>query len=256
MHFHSADSGTLRIIAAKGEPLHGRHVQKDNLRWVEWPKNAVSEDALTSIEALPGRDEDEPRMALRTMEAGEPLLESDLSGSGVSGRLVAELGKGTRAFAAPVADGIGGSSIRPGDRVDVILTKTEDGHPVTKVFMRDVTVIAVDREVDLDQDQPWSGRSTATIEVTQGQVQQLLLAIRAGKLRLMLRGVRETKMGGLMRPLCRDFDPQSKTLLGRCGSAFERFRGTQTSGWRRVRARAWNSRCAESLATPYLRHSL
>ena len=182
---------TQRIIVAKRQLSYGRRVQKGDLRWVEWPKDSVPPGAFTSIESLFGKEEDDadPRIALRTIEAGEPLLETKLSGFGASTRLAAQLPEGKRAFTIGISDVGGGGFINPGDRVDVILTKTEDGQLLSKVIMQDVPVIAVDRS--LNKERSGGGGSKATIEVTRTQAQQLLLASKVGELLLMLRGVHE-----------------------------------------------------------------
>ncbi|HUF55775.1 MAG TPA: Flp pilus assembly protein CpaB [Thermohalobaculum sp.] len=183
---------TQRIIVAKKQLSYGHRVNKDDLRWVEWPKDSVPGGAFTSIEALFGKEKDDndPRIALRTIEAGEPLLTTKLSGFGTSTRLAAQLPEGKRAFTIGISDAGGGGFIGPGDRVDVILTKTEDGQLLSKVIMQDVPVIAVDR--NLNKERSSGGGSRATIEVTRTQAQQLLLASRVGELLLMLRGVHET----------------------------------------------------------------
>ncbi len=187
------DSGpeTQRIIVAKEQLRYGRRLEKNDLRWVEWPKDSMPEGAFTSIEALFGKsDDDEPRIALRTIEAGEPLLATKLSGFGGSTRLAAQLTEGMRAYTVPMDESGGGGFINPGDRVDVILTKSEDGELFSKGIMQDVPVIAVDRSLDTERNR--LGGSKATIEVTRTQAQQLLLAERVGDLLLMLRGIHET----------------------------------------------------------------
>ena len=183
---------TQRIIVAKKQLSYGHKLAKNDLRWVEWPKESVPRGAFDSVEALFGEEDEEaePRIALRTIEAGEPLLETKLSGFGASTRLAAQLPEGKRAFTIGIDDTGGGGFINPGDRVDVLLTKTEGGELLSKVIMQDLPVIAVDR--NLNQERARSGGSEATIEVTTKQAQQLILAERVGDLLLMLRGVHET----------------------------------------------------------------
>ena len=181
---------TQRIIVAKHKLPRGHRLTKPDLRWVDWPSATLPEGAFTSVEALFGKDGDEVRIALGTIGAGEPVLRTQLTGSGAARRLAEQIPEGMRAVTVPTGDTGGGPRIQPGDRVDVILTKTEDGALLSKVIMQDVPVIAVDR--DLGNERARTGGSRATIEVTRMQAQQLLLAQRVGELMLMLRGVHDS----------------------------------------------------------------
>lgn len=187
---------TERIIVAKSGLRYGHRLKPGDLRWVDWPKTSLPEGAFTSREELFGKQGEEPRIVLRAIEKGEPLLQTKLSGFGASTRLAAQLPEGKRAYTVPIDMTGGGSFINPGDRVDVVLTKSDEGELLSGIIMQDILVIAVDRNLDQELNRAGGG-STATIEVSTRQAQELIVAQRVGSLTLMLRGVHEISTGKL-----------------------------------------------------------
>ena len=182
---------TERVLVAKKQLRYGHRIAAEDLTWVDWPKASMPENVFTSRQELFGEKDAKPRVVLRTVEAGEPLMKVKLSGFGASTRLAAQLPEGKRAYTVPIDDTGGAGFITPGDRVDAILTRTTDGELVSGVIMQDLPVIAVDRDLDRESSRS-TGGTTATIEVTTEQAQKLILAQRVGTLTLMLRGVNET----------------------------------------------------------------
>ncbi len=139
----------------------------------------------------------------RTLAAGEPILATDVLRPGDHGFLAAVLSPGMRAIAIGV-DAVSGTAglIWPGDRVDVILTLTNDDNnaPVTR-RMAGETVLSAVRIIAVDQHMVQGAMDTAntagggvvasartvTVEVTARDAERLSVASRIGRLSLTVR---------------------------------------------------------------------
>lgn len=191
---------TVRVLVAKQKLSYGATIKAENLQWVEWPKAAVPAGAFTSIEALFGKDKKQKRIVLRSIEAGEPILDARITEFGESPRVAMNLSEGMRAVSIRIDDVSGVSGfVAPGDRVDILLTRTIDDELVSSVILQEITVIAVDQQSNTEASSPRIGR-TVTFEVNTTQAQKLALAQQVGKLSLTLRGFGEGA-DGPMKPV-------------------------------------------------------
>jgi len=194
---------TVRVLVAKQALAYGTALQSGHLQWVEWPKAVVPEGAFTSVEQLFGADSKERRIVLRSIEPGEPILQAKITKPGESPRMAMNLGDGMRAVSISINDvtGVAGF-VAPGDRVDILLTRTIEGQLVSSVILQEITVIAVGQ----DQNTEVTGAKsspTVTFEVNTQQAQKLALAQQVGRLSLTLRGFGEDA-GAPMRPVTAD----------------------------------------------------
>lgn len=183
---------TVRVLVAKKSLAYGATVAAEDLQWVEWPKHAVPAGAFTSIEELFGESKKEKRIVLRGIEAGEPILDARITNFGESPRVAMNLGEGMRAVSIRIDDvsGVAGF-VAPGDRVDILLTRTIDNNLVSSVILQEIAVIAVDQQSSAETSGPRLGR-TVTFEVNTNQAQRLALAQQVGRLSLTLRGFGES----------------------------------------------------------------
>jgi pilus assembly protein CpaB len=188
---------TVRVLVAKNAMNYGATLRPGNLKWVEWPKGAVPPGAFTSAESLLGEKGDQQRIVLRSIEPGEPILESKITKFGESPRMSMNLGKGKRAVSIPIGavSGVSGF-VAAGDRVDILLTRNLEGQLVSSVILQDITVIAVDQSQNTETAKARLGR-TVTVEVDTVQAQKLALAQQVGSLSLTLRGIGETTEGDI-----------------------------------------------------------
>jgi len=182
---------TVRVLVAKKSLGYGAKITPDTLQWVEWPKAAVPPGAFTAVERLLGEKGDQARIVLRTIEPGEPILDSKITKFGESPRMAMNLGEGKRAVSISV-DAVSGVAgfVAPGDRVDILLTSEAEGQLVSSVILQGVTVIAVDQQQYTEASSPRLGR-TVTVEVDTRQAQKLAVAQQIGRLSLTLRGIDE-----------------------------------------------------------------
>jgi len=180
-----------RIVVASQDLAFGTPIGAQNVRLVNWPDQSVPTGAFTSIEQLTAAK----RVALGQIVVGEPLLASKVSGADGRATLSANLPVGKLAYAVPitVVSGVGGF-VRPGDIVDVILTRTIPGDgagandKMTDTIVEAAPVLGIDQVSDSRDTKPVAAK-TATLEVDSIQAQKLALAIQLGQLSLALRNV-------------------------------------------------------------------
>jgi pilus assembly protein CpaB len=207
---------TVRVLAAKKALHYGDRLDlamaEERLRWVTWPKDAVPEGAFTTGEELLGPGRAETRTVLRTVEPGELVLKSKITGFGETVRVAAQVTEGKRAFTIPInaVSGVAGL-IAPGDRVDILLTRSIDRDLVTSIILQNVFVIATDQSANTETNATRVAR-TATVEVEPAEASKLALAQQVGKLSLSLRGMREAFEGSIAPVSIDDLPDQPEAL--------------------------------------------
>lgn len=195
---------TVKILAAKKPLNYGDQIEWSSsgeaLQWVVWPKEAVPEGAFSSSAELVGEDLKQTRTVLRAIEPGEPLLKSKLTGFGESIRVATQVSDGMRAATIPI-DAVSGVAglIAPGDRVDILLTRSIENDLTTSIILQNVLVIATDQSANDEVKRAQVAR-TATVEVDPTDASKLALAMQVGKLSLSLRGVNEA-LGAAVEPV-------------------------------------------------------
>ncbi|MCB1427052.1 MAG: Flp pilus assembly protein CpaB [Zhengella sp.] len=175
-----------------GAPIEGQ------LRWQEWPVDAMNPEYITRSEE-PDAIDKLAGVAVRTsMSAGEPLRKTRLVGFGKS-FMSSILPSGKRAIATQIsADTSAGGFILPNDFVDVIMTRRSNSGTVgegfkTETILRNIRVLAIDQTIQEDEE----GRKvkvgeTATLELTPQQAEIITVAQQmADRLTLALRSVED-----------------------------------------------------------------
>ncbi|WP_417257943.1 Flp pilus assembly protein CpaB [Celeribacter sp.] len=179
---------------------YGDAVTIDNVKTVRWPKESLPKGVFRTEEELFPQGTDTPRIALRGIEAMEPILAVKVTEPGEDAGVAARLGQGMRAFAISVNVSTGVSGfLRPGDRVDVYWTGRVPGSQsdVTKLIQSSIPLVAVDQTSDGERQSPTIAR-TVTVEVTPAQVAILAQAQSSGRLSLALVGRDDqTKIGAV-----------------------------------------------------------
>lgn len=188
---------TTPVMVAAKDIAYGDKIAPDLVKVVQWPTASVPADIIvTRAELFEGPEA--PRIALRSLAAGEPFLKAKVSGFGERPILSRKLAAGMRAFSVRINDvsGVAGF-ILPGDRVDVMVTRQVDGSGglafggggsglVTDTILQNVTVLGIDQLSAENTEEPVVGKS-ATFEVTPEDAQKLALASQVGTLSLSLR---------------------------------------------------------------------
>ncbi|MBH0112567.1 Flp pilus assembly protein CpaB [Novosphingobium sp. YJ-S2-02] len=180
-----------QIVVAAAELPFGTVLNEQNVKLVSWPASSVPEGAILSLaDAIKGG-----QATLRPIVAGEPVLTSKLSGRPT---LSANLPKGQFAVAVPAsAVAAAGGFVRPGDMVDVLLTRKIPGDgaanddKMTDVVLTAVPVLAVDVDANDKSTEPTVGK-TVTLQVDTLGAQKLALSQQLGVLSLALRNAADT----------------------------------------------------------------
>ncbi|MDF2639914.1 MAG: pilus assembly protein CpaB [Novosphingobium lindaniclasticum] len=175
-----------RIVVAANDLPFGTVLNEQNLKLVGWPAVSVPAGAFTTLaEATRGG-----QATIRAIVRGEPVLASKLSGRPT---LSANLPKGQFAVAVPIsAATAAGGFVRPGDIVDVLLTRQMPGDnagnqdKMTDVVLAAIPVLAVDVDANDKSTGPAVGK-TATLQVDTLGAQKLALSQQLGILSLALR---------------------------------------------------------------------
>jgi pilus assembly protein CpaB len=195
----------VRIAVASQELTFGTALSTQNVRLANWPASSVPVGAFTTIE-----DATKARVALRPIVPGEPILASKVSGTDGRATIAANLPQGQLAFAVPINDVSGaGGFIRPGDVVDVLLTRkipgdgAKENDKMTDVVLQSVPVLAVDQDSNENNTKPAIAK-TATLQVDGPSAQKLALAQQLGVLTLALRNVGDNTASSRTTILPRD----------------------------------------------------
>jgi pilus assembly protein CpaB len=184
----------VSLVVAKQDLAFGAELDKAVLTVKDWPENSVPQGSFTKLEDVLG-DGTEPRVVLKPIVTGEPVLASKITGFGAKATMSTVLPEGKRAFSIRVNDVSGVSGfLLPGDRVDVLLTRQiEDKNSdkldqVSDVILQNVVVRGIDQIADEDRNKPQVVKSV-TVEVSPEDAQKLALAQQVGELSLALRNV-------------------------------------------------------------------
>ncbi|MFU8865931.1 MAG: Flp pilus assembly protein CpaB [Rhodobacterales bacterium] len=180
------------IVVARNSMRFGERVTAEKLQLIPWASDTLPQGAFTSISDLEGVSDETARFVLSAMERGEPVLSAKITNPGQRAKLSTAISPGMKAVSIAVNDVLGVAGfVLPGDRVDVMLTRTSGNDrsgAFVDVLLQGVRVVAIDQTADDTRDQPSVVR-TVTFEVTTEEAQKLTLGATIGTLSLALRNV-------------------------------------------------------------------
>jgi pilus assembly protein CpaB len=187
----AAPNDKVSVLVAARPLRAGTLLKPEDL--IAEPAKDVPPGARLDTEAV--RSELLGSLVRRNLAKGEILLSADALNPGDRGFLAAVLGSGMRAVTVGV-DAVSGLAglVWPGDRVDLILTQSQDGsnippaHRVSgETVLHDVRVLAIDRQLiqGATSESPESQAvRTVTLEVTPFDAERVVVATRLGHLSL------------------------------------------------------------------------
>ncbi|GJE60038.1 Flp pilus assembly protein CpaB [Methylobacterium trifolii] len=176
------------IVVAKAGIAPGMALGRENLREVPWHASETLDGSFGTIAEL---TRDGRRLALATLQRNEPVLASRITAPNQRATLSTQLEDGMRAVSVRVDEvrGVAGF-VLPGDRVDLVLTRGENGGADQNAFadmlLQNAKVLAVDQVATEGQDKPTVARAV-TLELTAQQAQRVVLAQGIGRISLVLR---------------------------------------------------------------------
>lgn len=182
------------VVVAATAIGRGVTLQPPLLKIVNYPAGAAPAGAFTSVSQVTGAREVQ-RVALHDLSADEPILTTQISQPGGRANLASIITPGMEAVSIRSNDvaGVGGF-ILPGDRVDVLLTRSvtpiggQQATSVTQILAQNVKVLGIDQSADDTTDKPAVARAV-TVEVTPPQAQTITLGQTVGAVSLSLRHV-------------------------------------------------------------------
>src|SRR5690606_10778317 len=127
-----------------------------------WPNDAIPDNAFSTIaELMKG----EKRVVLASMEANEPIVSAKITGPGQKATLSALIEEGMKAVTIRVndVDGVAGF-VLPGDRVDVLMTRSAENSGTTDIVLQNVKVLGIDQLADARAEKPTVAKAV-TLEV-------------------------------------------------------------------------------------------
>jgi pilus assembly protein CpaB len=188
---HKKTGAPERTVVVAAHPLrYGDELTAAALREVPWPENALPPGAFAKIAQVTAGK----RAVVLPIDTNEPVLASKITGPGQRATLSAVLHEGMKAVAIRVNDveGVAGF-VRPGDHVDVVLTRQLDKDTGTNdVIIQNARVLAVDQSADV-QSEKAAVPKAVTLEVDVSDAQKLALASSVGTLSLLLRKAGEVR---------------------------------------------------------------
>jgi pilus assembly protein CpaB len=177
------------MVVVAATPLRfGDRLTRENLREIPWTAGALPAGAYhRTTDLLDAKLGD--RQVLTAIGANEPILAWKVTGPGQRATLSAVLAVGMKAVSIRVNDvqGVAGF-VLPGDRVDVMLSRSQNDQAFVDVLLQNIKVLAIDQTADDKKENPTVAKSV-TVEVSTLDAQKLTLAASVGQLSLALREV-------------------------------------------------------------------
>jgi pilus assembly protein CpaB len=167
-----------------------------SFRWQIWPSAGVPQGAITRVSGGAAKDLAGGIVRAPIM-AGEPVTRAKLVKPGEGGVLASILPAGMRAISTKITDDTAvGKMILPNDHVDVILTQrlrsrgnSGGDEQVSDTLFRNVRVLAIGQQLEVKEGKKGVDGTTATLELSPEQAEQLALAKTMGEISLALRSI-------------------------------------------------------------------
>ena len=137
------------LVVVAATPLRfGDRLTPDNLREIPWTAGALPPGAFHhSSDLFDPKLGD--RQVLTAIGTNEPILDWKVTGSGQRATLSAVLTQGMKAIAIRVNDVLGVAGfVLPGDRVDIMLSRTQGNQAFVDVLLQNIKVLAIDQSAD------------------------------------------------------------------------------------------------------------
>jgi pilus assembly protein CpaB len=210
------------LVAASGLD-YGTTLSDAALKWQTWPKSSPIAGVIRRS-AVPNAVEELKGFVVRgQFMADEPIRRERLVKGPTAGLMSTLVAPGHRAVAINIdysgATSAGGF-ILPNDRVDILRTfRDEDAVKagqadafVTETILRNVKVLAIGPNVQIENGKSVIAGSNATLELDPRQTEFIVLAQRTGQLSLTLRSLTDAVKDTTVTDTQLDIKPDDKTL--------------------------------------------
>ncbi len=190
------------ILVASQDISLGTRLNPEMMAWKKWPKKGLMESFIDN-QTQPNAMEAFTRGVTQTaIYEGEPIMGRKVVQTGERGQMSSLLGAGMRAIATRInVETAAGGFIKPGDRVDVVLTTraagTSNGQAnyIARTIFENVGVRAIGKTYSTAGGTAYVSGSTATLELSQSDAELLIEAQSKGDISLTLRPLDRRKAG-------------------------------------------------------------
>lgn len=165
-------------------------VTREMIELTRLPQDHIAPDVLSDIKLVEGQ------MTLGRIKAKEQVRKSDLVPKGQAPSLAYAIPPGKRAIAIAAGEvSAVGSTVKPGDHVDILATYTDPvaKQETTQMILQNVPVLAVNQG-ETDAQGQTGAKSSMTLAVSPEEAELLTAADRAGVLRVSLRPVEDSSV--------------------------------------------------------------
>ncbi len=189
------------LVASKAIKL-GDMVSSGHFRWQRWPKDALNAKLIDQASNMNAKADYDKAISRSSFVVGEAINPRKFIKKGTGGVMAALLTSGMRAVSTKIKEETAaGGFILPDDHVDVILSRQIKGEGrgskyVSNTILSNVRVLAIGQIIDPPKGKQTATGRTATLELTPGQVEILMLANKMGDVSLALRSLSKKTEGG------------------------------------------------------------
>lgn len=187
---HESNLETMKVLVAGKVLNEGDTIKPGDLIWLDWPKRNVQTNFVTPNVTTPQNLLG--AVVRHHVSLKAPINLSDLAKPGERGLLAAIISPGMHAISIDVnAQSVSSGLIFPGDRVDIIFSKSVGGTSgvISKTIVKNIKVLAIDVETSSTREKPKIIPRVATLEVTERQAETITAAAKDGTLSLSLRSL-------------------------------------------------------------------
>lgn len=174
------------VVVAAADIGEGERLGRLSLATRPWPVGTAPAGVYSVVDSLVGR------VARVPIFTGEAIVGGRLAPPGTGPGIEVKIAPGMRAMAVKINDVVGLSGlIQPNSRVDVLVTlksSEAQGKEEAKLFMSNMRVLSVGTQVERGADGKPINATTAALEVTPREAEQLAIATNQGSIQLVLRG--------------------------------------------------------------------
>ncbi len=184
------ESDAVPVVVAAVDLPWGTKLNSETIKRTPYLKESLPPGYFSDSDAMEGR------VLIVSLKQNEPILETKLAPTSVStGGVSAVVTPGKRAISVKGDKVLGISGfIKPGNRVDVLVTLKHGKKETTKIVLENVLVLATGKEIQENDKGNPSPVDVYTMEVTPEEGEKLTLAASKGKLQFALSNVTDAEI--------------------------------------------------------------
>ena len=184
------ESDAVPVVVAAVDLPWGTKLNSEMIKRTPYLKESLPPGYFSDSDAMEGR------VLIVSLKQNEPILETKLAPTSVrTGGVSAVVTPGKRAISVKGDKVLGISGfIKPGNRVDVLVTLKHRKQETTKIVLENVLVLATGKEIQENDKGNPSPVDVYTMEVTPEEGEKLTLAASKGKLQFALRNVTDAEI--------------------------------------------------------------